>query len=71
MATIIREYVPERTRSDNSGLAFLLGVILLLVVGFLLLYYGLPAIRSGGTTINVPRNFDININRQMINRQMK
>lgn len=49
-------------RSDD-GLGFLLGVILLLVVLFLLFYYGLPMIRNTFIqTPVVPDKIDVNIN---------
>ncbi len=52
---------PER-RSGNSS--FLVGVIILIVLAFLLYYYGLPAIRSfggGGTQVNIPDRINVNV----------
>lgn len=52
---------------SGSGLGVILGIILLVVVAFLLFYYGLPALRSGfGNTnpqINVPGKVDVNVNK--------
>lgn len=50
--------------SSGNGMGFLLGVILLIVFVFLLIYYGLPAIRnsfSSGTQINIPDKVDVNV----------
>jgi TRAP-type mannitol/chloroaromatic compound transport system permease small subunit len=58
---------PAPTESSNSGMGFLLGIILLIVFVFLLIYYGLPAIQnsfSGGPQINVPGKVDVNVKQQ-------
>ena len=70
MATIVRDRVVERPvvrdygRSDSGPLGGLIALILVLLVLFLVFYYGLPAIRSmtAGPTINVPKSIDVNVN---------
>jgi hypothetical protein len=69
MATVVEdahshghEHVIERDRSDSSGMSFLIGIVLILLMAFLIFYYGLPALRSTGTTVNVPKSIDVNVN---------
>ncbi len=51
---------------DSGGFGFFLGVLLLLVVAFLVIYFGFGAIRgaTSGTTVNVPKQVDVNVNGQ-------
>ncbi len=53
MATVINN--PSGTTADtNSGAGWIVGIILLLVLGFLFFQYGLPAMRGGRVTnVNV------------------
>ena len=62
MATIVNN--PGTTTEDNSGMGFVVGVLLLLFVAFLFFVYGLPALtRSVSTpTVNVPSQIDVNLN---------
>ncbi len=49
--------------SDN-GMGFLLGVILILFVGGLLVYYGLPYFQqtmNKGVQINMPKTVDVKV----------
>lgn len=59
-------HVHERTNThDGGGTGLIMGVILLLVVAFLLFYYGIPALNRVGTStpqINVPEKVDVNVN---------
>lgn len=60
MAQIIHEHVHERPASSGAGWVW---AIVALVLLLLVAYYGLPAIRNiGGTTVNVPRQIDVNVN---------
>ena len=51
----------------NSGMGFLMGIILLIVFFVFLLYFGIPMIRNSfsgvgsGTQINVPDKVDVNV----------
>ena len=63
MATIVN--TPAQTEGNSSsGMGFLLGVILLLIVLFVLFVYGLPALRSATSApqVNVPGKIDVNVN---------
>jgi hypothetical protein len=63
MATVVNN--PSGTTDSGGGMGFLMGVILLIVVGFFLVYYGIPALNrsSGNTTpqVNVPGKIDVNV----------
>lgn len=53
--------------ADNSGgpMGMIIGLIVLIVLGYLVWIYGLPALRSVGSgtpQINVPSQIDVNIN---------
>jgi hypothetical protein len=60
------EVIHEQSSSTSgSGMGFLMGIILLIVLAFLLFYYGLPALRGGagsGGGVNVPSRIDVNMN---------
>lgn len=65
MATVVNN--PSGSTDSGSGIGFLMGVILLIVVGFLIVYYGIPALnRTGGTqqapAVQIPDTLDINVN---------
>jgi hypothetical protein len=69
MAEVIREReVPVETHhyhtepSSSNSMGWIAPVAILLVVLFLLYYYGLPAVRSvGGTQVNVPDKINVNV----------
>jgi len=65
MPTIINNPVP--VERSNSGSGFLMGVILLVVVGLFLLVYGIPYVAryfsTGGAQINVPSNINVHYNK--------
>lgn len=76
MATIINNPPQEQYRRsdtvdravverDTSGVGFLFGIILAIILGVLLFAYGLPYLRSvtdGGTNINVPDQIQLDVN---------
>ncbi len=58
------EYIHEG--KSNSGIGFLMGIVLLMFFMFLMFYYGLPVLKSTLSTpqapqINVPDKVDVNI----------
>jgi hypothetical protein len=65
MATIVNSPNP----SGDSGMGFLIGVLVLVGFGFLFIIYGLPALRNMGPVkievatpeIVVPNSVDINV----------
>lgn len=63
MTTIVNSPTPTNT-NDSGGQSFLIGVIALIGFVFILLYYGLPAIRNMGLQtpqVNIPNKIDVNI----------
>ena len=52
--------------SSDSGMGFLMGMILLMLFIFLMFYYGLPVLRNSFSApqapqINVPGKVDVNV----------
>lgn len=62
MATIVN--TPQSP--DSNGMSMLVGLVLLIFLGILFFYYGLPAIgrMTGGAQINIPSKIDVNVNQQ-------
>lgn len=62
MATIINNPQPVET-TKSSGNGFLIGVIILVIFVLILLYYGLPYLRSGfgAPQVNVPDHVNVNV----------
>lgn len=59
MTTIVNTPAPS---NETGGYGLIIGVIVLLFVGILFFYYGLPAIRGMSTPqINVPNQIDVNV----------
>ena len=58
MATTIINPSPNNESSSSNGIAFLIGIIILVVLGLLFFVYGLPYLRgfsgTDGVQINVP-----------------
>lgn len=52
--------------SDNSGgpMGWIVGIVVLVILGYLVYVYGLPAVRQMGGTpqINIPSKIDVNVN---------
>lgn len=62
MATIVNN--PGTTTDNNSGMGFLLGVILLITFAILFFLYGLPYLANSfsGPQVQVPGQIDVNVN---------
>jgi hypothetical protein len=59
MTTIVNTPAPA---PNNGGMGLFIGFFLLVVLGLVFFYYGLPAIRNiGSPQINVPNKIDVNI----------
>jgi len=64
MATTIINPAPNNNSSDNDGMGFLVGAIVLIVFVVLFFVYGLPYIRGlsgGGVQVNVPKSINVNV----------
>lgn len=49
---------------SNGPMGMIIGLVILLVLGYLGIVYGLPALRGmqqGGTEINIPSTIDVNV----------
>lgn len=63
MATIVNNPPPSKESGGSMGMIF--GLIVLIVIAYLFVVYGLPTIRQiGSPQINVPSKIDVNINQQ-------
>lgn len=63
MTTIVN--TPPSTNESGNNLELILGLIILLVVGYLFIVYGLPAVRQmQSPQINIPDKVDINVKQQ-------
>lgn len=59
MTTIVNTPAPT---GDNGSAGLLIGVFVLIVLGLLFYYFGLPAIsRIGSPQINIPNQIDVNV----------
>ena len=64
MATIVNNPPPN---NSDSGMGFLIGIIILIVVGIAFFYYGLPLIQqgmSGGVQVNIPKDINVNVQQE-------
>lgn len=63
MATIVNN--PPSSASGENGMGFFLGVIVLIIFGFLIIYYGIPILKgsagSNAPSVNIPSNVDVNV----------
>lgn len=65
MAVINNAAPAQAPAQSDSGMGFLLGIILLIVAVVAFLYYGLPAIQrsTSAPSVNVPGKIDVNVNK--------
>ena len=62
MTTVINSPSPS---SDNGSGGTILSIFVLIILGLLFFYFGLPAIRRMGSSepqVNVPNQIDVNVN---------
>lgn len=63
MTTIVNN--PPAPKESGGGMGMIIRVIVLLVVAYLFIVYGLPALQHvqlGAPQINVPSKIDVNVN---------
>ena len=68
MATTIINPAPTNNTTTDNGMGFLLGVIALIVFGFIFFIYGFPLIKqtlnglgSGGINITLPKTVNVKV----------
>lgn len=68
MATTIINPAPTNNTTTDNGMGFLLGIIVLIVFGFIFFIYGFPLIRqvlngigSGGINVTLPKTVDVKV----------
>lgn len=64
----IENPAPTNNSTTSSGMGFLIGVVVLIVLGFVFFIYGLPLIKqglgnlgSGKIQITLPKTVDVNV----------
>jgi hypothetical protein len=65
MATVVNNPADTgHSHESDSGMGFVIGVILLVVFALLLIFYGLPLLRGNTTQpqFNIPGRVDVNLN---------
>lgn len=63
MTTVIN--TPQPASDQSNGMGMIIGLVVLVVFGFLFYVYGLPAIRQmkvGSPQVNIPSTIDVNVN---------
>ncbi len=63
MTTIVNN--PPSSDNSSGPIGLIIGLIVLIVLGYLFFVYGLPAIQNmhwGQTQVNIPSKIDVNIN---------
>lgn len=63
MTTIVNN--PPPSNDSGGGMGMIIGLVVLLAIGYIFFVYGLPALRQvqlGSPQINVPSKIDVNIN---------
>ena len=63
MTTIVNN--PPAAKESGSNMGWIVGLIVLLVVAYVFIMYGLPALQHmqvGTPQINVPSKIDVNVN---------
>ena len=62
MTTVIN--TPQPSNDSNNGMGMIIGLVVLIVFGFLFFIYVLPSLRNiklGNPQINIPSSIDVNI----------
>ncbi len=65
MTTIVNNPPPSNDSGGNMGM--IIGLIVLLVLGYLFFIYGIPALRQiqlGSPQINIPSKIDVNVTQE-------
>lgn len=63
MTTIVNS--PAPSNNSGGGMGMIIGLVVILVLGYLFIMYGIPALRQmqlGSPQINIPSKIDVNIN---------
>lgn len=62
MATVVNNPAPS---NSDSGMGFFLGIIILIIVGAIFFFYGLPYIQNGfgggGVKVDIPKDINVNV----------
>ena len=62
MTTIVNNPPPTQESGNNMGM--IVGLVVILVLGYLFIMYGIPALgqmKIGGAQITVPAKIDVNV----------
>lgn len=62
MTTIVNN--PPAQKESGGGMGMIIGLVVILVLGYLFIIYGIPALRQmqfGSPQINIPSKIDVNV----------
>lgn len=62
MTTIVNN--PPAQKESGGGMGMIIGLVVILVLGYLFIMYGIPALRQmqfGSPQINIPSKTDVNV----------
>ncbi len=63
MTTIVNN--PPAPKESGGGMGMIVGLVVLMVLGYLFFIYGIPALKQlqlGSPQINIPSKIDVNVN---------
>lgn len=64
MTTIVNTPAPAPANDSGGSMGMIIGFIVVLILGFLFIMYGVPALRQmqlGSPQINIPSKIDVNV----------
>lgn len=64
MTTIVNNPTPAPANETGGGMGMIIGLVVVLVLGYLFIMYGVPALRQmqfGSPQINIPSKIDVNV----------
>lgn len=67
MTTIVNNPTPSSDNNNGGGIGLLIGIFIIIVLGLLFFYFGIPAIRKIGSgqiatpQVVIPDKIDVNV----------
>ena len=63
MATIVNNPAPAPSNNSGGSMGIIIGLLVLIIIGFIFFVYGLPALQHIQVTpqVNVPNKINVNV----------